>query len=129
MGIQVRRGFVLIFYYSILVRQTLDPFVDDVQYIAYCEVILERNGDLRINKLGFGKPGDEFLVRRIFNIYHHSNQMWQQIALCEPWGAQSIPVVGLFCPGPTGTVLACDITSLVSSEGGRYSVLTIVGTF
>ena len=87
--------------------------------------MLEHDGGLLMNKVGLGKPGDEFLVRHMFNLYHFSNQTWQQIAQSQPWGVQSIPVVGSFWPGPS--VDASDIQRLVRSEGDRYPILTVVG--
>jgi hypothetical protein len=47
----------------ITVRQTLDPYVDDIQYIASCEVPLERDGSLSMSKISLGMPGDKFIVR------------------------------------------------------------------
>jgi hypothetical protein len=47
----------------ITVRQTIDPYVNNIEYIASREVCLEGNGSLSISKIGLGKPGDKFLVR------------------------------------------------------------------
>jgi hypothetical protein len=65
----IHHVFVLIFYDSITVRQTLDPYVNDVQYFGSRETTLESNGDLRMSKLGLGKPGDQFLVRSMFECF------------------------------------------------------------
>ena len=49
----------------ITIRQTIDPFVDDIQYIRSCEVALEPDGRLSMSKVGLklGRPGDNFVVR------------------------------------------------------------------
>ena len=65
----IHHVFVLIFYDSITVRQTLDPYVNDVQYFGSQETTLESNGDLCMSKLGLGKPGDQFLVRSMFKCF------------------------------------------------------------
>ncbi len=57
---------------KITVRQILDPYVDDVQYIAWGEVTLESNGDLCLSKIGLGMPGDCFFVGHTFNFRHVS---------------------------------------------------------
>ncbi len=54
----------------IIIRQTLDPSVNNVQYIAWREVALESDGSLRMNKIGLGIPGDRFVVRQTFNFRH-----------------------------------------------------------
>ena len=62
----IHHVFVLIVYDSITIRQTLDPHV---QYFGSRETTLESNGDLRMSKLGLGKPGDQFLVHRMFECF------------------------------------------------------------
>jgi len=52
----------------ITVRQTIDPFSDDIQYIKSWEVALEPDGRLSMSKIGLGgKLGDNFVVRCDFN--------------------------------------------------------------
>ena len=48
---------------SITIRQTIDPYINDIQYIASCEVTLEPDGTLFMSTIGLGKPGDNFVVR------------------------------------------------------------------
>jgi hypothetical protein len=52
----------------VTVRQTIDPFVDDIQYTASREVILEPDGTLRMSTIGLGKPGDNFVVCHTVNL-------------------------------------------------------------
>jgi hypothetical protein len=47
----------------ITVRRTLDPYVDELEFVASSQVHLAPNGDLHMSELGFGNPGDQFLVR------------------------------------------------------------------
>jgi hypothetical protein len=49
----------------ITVRQTRDsdPYDANVEYIAYCKMSLESNGDLNTKGMGIGMPGDQFIVR------------------------------------------------------------------
>ena len=69
MGFQiVHQLFHLTFCDRITVRQTVDPYVDDIQYIGLREVPLEPNGSLSMNKIGLGMPGDNFVVRHKFNV-------------------------------------------------------------
>lgn len=49
----------------ITVRQTRDPLCDNIEYIAFCKVTLEANGDLNVKNIGVGKPKDRFIVRII----------------------------------------------------------------
>ena len=46
------------------IRQTRDPYVDDVQYIAYSKQTFADcdNAGLILNNLGLGQPGDYFYV-------------------------------------------------------------------
>ncbi len=52
----------------ITVRQTVDPYVNDIEYIASREVCLESDGSLSLSKIGLGMPGDKFFVRNKFNL-------------------------------------------------------------
>jgi hypothetical protein len=52
---------------TVTVRQTTDPYVIDIQYIASREVTLEPNGTLCMSTIGLGKPGDNFIVCHSFN--------------------------------------------------------------
>ena len=54
----------------ITVRQTTDPYVDDIQYIARHEVPLDPNGELHMSTIGLGQPGDHFYVRHMLNFGH-----------------------------------------------------------
>jgi len=47
---------------TVTVHQTIDPYVNDIQYIASREVSLEPNGTLCMSTIGLGKPGDNFVV-------------------------------------------------------------------
>jgi len=47
---------------TITVRQTRDPYVADIQYIAYSKITLPDNTDLSLHNIGVGQPGDEFVV-------------------------------------------------------------------
>jgi hypothetical protein len=52
----------------ITVRQTRDPYVADIQYIAYSKITLPDNTGLCLNDLGFGQPGDKFIVRLMLHL-------------------------------------------------------------
>ena len=54
----------------ITVRQTIDPYVNDIQYTTSREVTLEPDGTLYMSKIGLGKPGENFIVRHTFNFGH-----------------------------------------------------------
>jgi hypothetical protein len=58
---------------KITIRQTTDPCVDDVQYIAWREIALERDGSLHMKKIrvGLGMPGEEFVVGFLFCFWKH----------------------------------------------------------
>ena len=62
----IHQLFALTFYDSITVRHTRDAYADDVQYFASRKVTLDNNGNLRMRRLGLGKPGDQFLARHMF---------------------------------------------------------------
>lgn len=55
----------------ITIRQTTDPYVDDIQYIAWNEVPLEPDGGLCMSTIGLGQPGDNFFVRPTLNFGHN----------------------------------------------------------
>jgi hypothetical protein len=57
-------------YHSVTIRQTLDPYVEDVQYIASYEAKLAPEGQLDLSTIGIKfEPGRFFLitVRRTFH--------------------------------------------------------------
>lgn len=60
---------------SITVRQTRNPLVGDVQYIASKKVSLPDDPNAFIN-LGFGKSSEEFAVCCIFIFPQHSLLIW-----------------------------------------------------
>ena len=53
---------------SVTVRQTLDPYVKDVQYIASYETTLTPSGDLDLSTIGIGRERIfMMMVRRVFH--------------------------------------------------------------
>jgi len=88
----------------ITVRQTHDPYVNDVQYFGLREITLESNGDLRMSKLGLGKPGEQFLIT---------------------WYEYSPPVVvtsWLY----SNTLPASDVRRMACYESDSYPILTVI---
>ena len=51
----------------ITVRQTTDPYVDNIQYIAWHEVPLEPDGGLHMITIGLGQPAINFFVCHTLN--------------------------------------------------------------
>ncbi|KIM72538.1 hypothetical protein PILCRDRAFT_829686 [Piloderma croceum F 1598] len=88
----------------ITVRQTLDPYVNDVQYFGSRETTLESNGDLRMSKLGLGKPGDQFLIT---------------------WYEHSPPVVVTSWPY-SSTLPASEVRRMACYESDSYPILTVI---
>jgi len=62
-GFQLSLGFLLTLSDRITVRQTIDPYADNIQYIASRAVALEPDGRLCLSTIGLGKPGNNFFVR------------------------------------------------------------------
>ncbi|KIL59317.1 hypothetical protein M378DRAFT_169490, partial [Amanita muscaria Koide BX008] len=63
---------------TITVRQTRDRYVANIEYIAYCKITLESNGDLNTKGMDIGMPGDEFFgvgSHHHFALQHHSKNM------------------------------------------------------
>ncbi|KAF5374609.1 hypothetical protein D9615_008954 [Tricholomella constricta] len=62
---------------TITVRQTQDPYIADIQYIAYSKIILPENASLSLNNIGVGQPGNKFIVMHqeemcVPDVYHQS---------------------------------------------------------
>lgn len=57
---------ILINSSSISIRQTKDPYVEDIQYIAYSQAVTDEEGRLDMGDLGVGEPGHVLKVSLAF---------------------------------------------------------------
>ncbi len=130
MGFQLfTQIFLLTLCDRITVRQTVDPYVDDIQYIASREVPLERDGSLSMSKIGLGMPGDKFIVRRKFYLGHMCLAIeCLQIISREaeiPIELES-PVISIVCP-ISDIVEPYFVHTMASRKDGPHPILTVVG--
>ena len=119
-------SFLLTICDRITVRQTIDPYVNNIQYIASHEVLLEHDGSLSMSKIGLGLPGDNFVVRHksILDICL-ANGCLQIISRKEQPG-NPFPVVTVFTP-PSDILRPDHIRMMASCEDGPHPILTVVG--
>ncbi|KAM6499098.1 hypothetical protein JOM56_004606 [Amanita muscaria] len=85
---------------TITVRQTRDRYVANIEYIAYCKITLESNGDLNMKGMDIGMPGDEFFVQLQGG---HDSWSWLTHGTIPAW--QHEVFIGNTELGPTMTVV------------------------